>query len=442
MLENIFINEFSKKNLRIGNIFFLSGTFLLPSAFIFGALFLLISLIISFLENKDNFIKDRWNYSIYICLLIIFFSTLKNTLLLTPNEITQYDKYLVWINLFNWIPLLLGYIGFQTYLKSVSQRVLFAKFLIIGSFPVVFSCFLQYVLGIYGPFEIFNGLIIWFQRPLNNSLGVSGLFNNANYLSIWLTIVIPFIFYFIKKRAHNFGKIYLIIICLIFSYFTILTKSRNGFLALIFTIFSFYRIKKSFYILSAFSFFGILTNYLFFLKKINFNLFNSIISERITNNFLDITPRFYVWQSAMELIKKKAIFGWGASTFPFLHQNNMLSHESYYINAQHTHNVFFELAFNFGIPLAAIILIFLLLLLTKVIQNFMKLRNKNYNLLTKAWLISCLIIFFTHLSDITLYDGKVGLIICILFAGLRCSLHEQESNMKLNINNKSLMEIK
>ena len=266
MLKSIFINENEKNNIKIGNILFLSGTILLPSAFPFGAFLLLFSLIISIYENKNFFIKDRWNYFIYLSILIILLSTVKNGLIQIPNELENYNKILIWINLFNWIPLLFGYIGFQTYLKTSFKRVLFTKFLIIGSFPVILSCVLQYVFKIYGPFELFNGLIIWFQRPIDQNLGVSGLFNNANYLSIWLSIVIPFILYFIKKRVNDYEKIILIIICVIFSIFTILTKSRNGFLALVFTILSFYSIKNIFFVLSSFSLIGILSNYFLSLK--------------------------------------------------------------------------------------------------------------------------------------------------------------------------------
>ena len=427
MLKSIFINENEKNNIKIGNILFLSGTILLPSAFPFGAFLLLFSLIISIYENKNFFIKDRWNYFIYLSILIILLSTVKNGLIQIPNELENYNKILIWINLFNWIPLLFGYIGFQTYLKTSFKRVLFTKFLIIGSFPVILSCVLQYVFKIYGPFELFNGLIIWFQRPLDQNLGVSGLFNNANYLSIWLTIVIPFIFYFIKKRGYDYGKIALIIICSIFSIFTILTKSRNGFLALVFTILSFYSIKNIFYFLSTFSLIGILSTYFLSLNNINLNILNLVLSEKFINKFLYFSPRYFIWESALELIKIKPILGWGASTFAFLHNKNF-SQGEYFVNAQHTHNVFIELAFNFGIPLSLTVLIFLLFLFTKVITNYFKIKNKNNSLHIKSWIISCLIILFIHMSDITLYDGKIGLIICILFSGLRCILREQESS--------------
>ena len=427
MLKSIFINENEKNNIKIGNILFLSGTILLPSAFPFGAFLLLVSLIISIFENKKIFLKDRWNYIIYLSILIILLSTFKNGLIQIPNELENYNKILIWINLFNWIPLLFGYIGFQTYLKTSFQRILFTKFLIIGSLPVILSCFLQYVFKIYGPFELFNGLIIWFQRPIDQNLGVSGLFNNANYLSIWLSIVIPFIFYFIKKRVNDYGKIALIITSVIFSVFTILTKSRNGFLALIFTILSFYSIKNIFYFLSTFSLIGILSTYFLSLKNINLNILNLVLSEKILTKFLYFSPRYFIWESALELIKIKPILGWGASTFAFLHYKNFLNGD-YFVNAQHTHNIFIELAFNFGIPLSLTVLIFLLFLFKKLFKNYFKIKNKNNSLHIKSWIISCLIILFIHMSDITLYDGKIGLIICILFSGLRCILREQESS--------------
>ena len=37
-----------------------------------------------------------------------------------------------------------------------------------------------------------NGFIIWYQRPLNDTEGVTSLFNNPNYLGSWLSAIIPF----------------------------------------------------------------------------------------------------------------------------------------------------------------------------------------------------------------------------------------------------------
>ena len=44
---------------------------------------------------------------------------------------------------------------------------------------------------------------------------------------------------------------------------------------------------------------------------------------------------------------------------------------------------------------------------------------ENY-LLNKTWIISCLLVLASHSNDITYYDGKISLLICILFSGLKC----------------------
>ena len=55
------------------------------------------------------------------------------------------------------------FLGFQPYLQNHKERKTIAKLLVIGSVPVVISGFLQYF-DITGPFQILNGLIIWYQN--------------------------------------------------------------------------------------------------------------------------------------------------------------------------------------------------------------------------------------------------------------------------------------
>ena len=80
-----------------------------------------------------------------------------------------------------------------------------------------------------------------------------------------------------------------------------------------------------------------------------------------------------------------------------------------------------ELAHNFGIPVSLLITFTIFALMIKAIKN---LKEKKYNfenfLLDKTWLISCLLVLASHSNDITYYDGKISLLICILFSGLKC----------------------
>ena len=74
--------------------------------------------------------------------------------------------------------------------------------LISGSIPLIFTGLGQYFFKWYGPFEILNGLIIWFQRPLNSDMGLSGLFNNQNYAACWLVVMFPFTLVFLLKSKE------------------------------------------------------------------------------------------------------------------------------------------------------------------------------------------------------------------------------------------------
>ena len=76
----------------------------------------------------------------------------------------------------------------------------FSTFFIAGTVPLIASCLFQLFFNISGPFETLNGLIVWFQKPLSSSGGVSGLFSNKNYAGFWLAVSLPFSLYFIKKN--------------------------------------------------------------------------------------------------------------------------------------------------------------------------------------------------------------------------------------------------
>ena len=152
--------------INVGERFFLLGIFFLPFAFPIGAFFLLISLIFSLINNYKQILKDKWNYPLFISLGIILISTLNSAIINPPYELLKYEKSIIWINLFNWIPIIIGFCGFQPYLVTNNQKIRSTKFLLLGAIPVLISCILQINFNIYGPFRILNGLIVWFQYPL------------------------------------------------------------------------------------------------------------------------------------------------------------------------------------------------------------------------------------------------------------------------------------
>ena len=89
-----------------------------------------------------------------------------------------------------------------------NRKFFFAKVLVAGTIPILISCALQLWFGIYGPFETFWGLIVWFQKPIFDYDGVSGLFSNQNYLASWLIMIWPFSLYLSSKGKETSSKIY------------------------------------------------------------------------------------------------------------------------------------------------------------------------------------------------------------------------------------------
>ena len=419
---------FYKENiLEGGNILFLLGVLFLPSALPISGLFLLPALFISFIKKNNHILNDKSNYSLFIAIGLILFSALNISFLNREILLDNFDISLIWINLFNWLPIFIYFWGFQIYLKTHQQRILFSKFLLIGTIPVMISFILHYFFKIYGPFKTFFGLVVWYQKPLLiTGEPVAGLFSNPNYASMWLVLILPFVIFWLNKyRKKSMKAIFLFFICLNLIYFIFLTDSRNGIMGIAITIFFIYGLKKFLIFSSGFISFLYMPKFLQYI----FNLDNTIylVKEKY---FLDLTlqsPRIDIWRSALSFIPKRPIWGWGGSTFPYLHINNNFGQKEP-INAQHTHNMILELAHNFGVPLTILLSFTLLIFIYKAWKIiFFKYELNQELLLAKTWFIPIIVFLFSHLTDITFYDGKISILISILFAGLKCILNQKKT---------------
>ena len=92
---------------------------------------------------------------------------------------------------------------------------------------------------------------------------------------------------------------------------------------------------------------------------------------------------------------------------------------------QHSHNMPLQLAYDYGLPLSILLTSFITFLFIKSSINIFELKNLNGTfLLNKCWLAACLVAILNHISDITYYDGKISILIWILFAGLKCIIDE------------------
>ena len=406
-----------------GLIFFLIGIFFLPSSIVIGILFLFPSFILSSLSVKKSFYKDYWNYPFIIFGLLITLSAIFQNYLLNNNYAEIWDSKLSLIGLGNWLPLIWVFWAAQTYLNSNSKRKLFSLILVAGTFPVLITGFGQYFLNWTGPFTTLNGLIIWYQRPIENPGGLSGLFSNQNYAASWLNFVWPFcIALFFEKSNDIFKKTTTLGFLISTGMAAFLTFSRNAWLGLFTSIPIVLGKKGVKFILPLITILILVITFSFspiFQGELQ-NSIRNLLPGKILLEFsnegykeLDIT-RIGIYKSALELIKENPFFGTGAGSFT----------EIFYSNTNfwkgHSHNLLLELSLSYGLPAT---IIFFFTVTTLIYLSFKKIffskKIIDISYIDKAFWTALFFFFISQLSDVQYFDGKISLVTWILMAGLK-----------------------
>ena len=426
--------------LNIGNTLFLTGVFFLPSALPVGSLFLLASIIISFCISNKNFLENKWNHAFFLCIVSILVSTFYSCILNPSESLLDFEKSKIWLNLFNWVPIYFAFIGFQIYLKSEKQRLKFQKVLVAGTVPVIISCIMQKFFNLYGPFETLFGTVVWFNYK-HSAEQVSGLFNNPNYLGMWLTLCLPFALSALKLEKNNYlNSVIMYLINILIIYFAFATYSRNALLGVFLSFFILIERKKLFFfsiffLISLLFYNYVLSNFIN-IYQVNFSDLSQANIFQKLSSLQSYNPRISIWSNALNFISMRPFLGWGAGSFPYVFFENSplkvpFSPESL-TQYQHTHNLIIELAYNFGIPIALLIVSTIFSLFIKVLKKIKSL-NKSLSsyLLYKSLLASFFIFLIAHLSDITYYDGKISILFALLLAGVTNIANE---NIELSIN--------
>ena len=437
ILQDYFNKNFldEKKSIEIiGLRLFHIGIFFLSAAPSIGFLLITISSIVASIKRKDNYFNDKYNLPFLLASIIMVINCIFITI--RADSIHNINPSLAWIGILNWLPFFWFFWSFQIYLNNGILRKQAAKYLILGSLSVIFSGFTQYFLGWYGPFEILNQLIIWYQRPLSDGAGVTGLFNNYNYTGAWLSMILPLIIglFFNGGKIKKLNFLILILIFL-FIYMIILTTSRNALLATLITLILLIPIKR-FKFLLIFIFSGLsvlMVNLIPILssniQNIIFTFLPSSLLEKTELNSLSAFnsfPRIELWIKTIKLIKTNLLIGYGGGSFSDLYDISNGKFEG----MQHTHNIFLEIAFNYGLPCSLLIIGTMLFILFKNSELYFLTKNKkllnNYEFLdfNKAWITSFLIFLFLHMFDITYFDGRISTLTWILMAGMRQIIKE------------------
>lgn len=413
---------------NVGLAFFYLGIFLLPSAFSFSAIFLLISSIIGFSIQDENYFSDKWNIPFFIGSLLIICSSLLNSYNNIQNINTEeINPLLSNIYLFNWIPFIFSFYGFQPYLSSKKLRRNSAQIFISGTFPVIFSILGQTIFNWIGPLKALNGFIVWYL-PNTSNFQVTGLFSNANYLGSWLIIILPFsLANLFRKNIKKSSKIILYSFLISIAISIILCGSRSALICMLISIPLFFGLRSLIWLIPLIGVFSVLQfSILFPIFGENFQaIMKVLIPSEIWSNFIDTNSaydisRIGIWEYALNLIKTNPLIGSGASSF------------SSYIHLEagfwkgHSHNLPLELMASYGIPAALFILIpFTLLVGLSFRKIILKKRFFSYeNIFDRSWIISIVLLTLMHLVDIQYFDGRISFSGWILLAGIRNIIKE------------------
>ena len=423
---NKFINL--KLNLKvikpeeIGFITFIIGTFLLFSAPLVASIFLIVSIIVGFFLQKNFFLKDKFNlFLIFVSFLMlsscILFPLSEEVIIYESKSRLSTNPY---IGLVNWIPLFMSFWGFQFVLDSKKKRQICAISLLCGTIPLLFSGYTQYFFNWYGPYQLFNGLIIWFQK--NNPEGrLTSVFNNPNYAGCIFSAIWPFFYATFRNiKGKLSSKFILLIFNLLLIYATLLTASRNALVALIisFLILSI-PLNRKYLIISASSFLAILFFNSIFQGFLKINFFPSYLFEKLEYQNILNDPRIMIWKNSLLYIIDKPLTGWGGNNFSYIWNN---TNKEYF---GHSHSIPLELSIQYGVvtSLAITGMVSLLLFISfkklflSADLKFINYQNKdNFD---RAWFASASSIIFSNLIDIHYFDLRVSILIWILLAGLK-----------------------
>ena len=437
-----YLNRFSKDFIKIkkGFLFLKCGILLLPTLPSLAGLMFLFSGIIGTINRTENFFKDKFNMPLIIMALLMIISCIKINLFNNENIYIDFDKSLNWISLLNWLPFFWLFWSLKIYLNSHKNRYICSKYFILGSIPFLISGILQYFFHWYGPFEFFDGLIVWFLKPICAFggedicvTGLTGFFSNPNTAGSYLALLMPFSLIFFQisfsknlKSKSFYGFILFIILVCIF-----LTTSRNAWLGSLIAFLVL--LNNSSIILFLLTLVLILfpfisSNLSIFPENIN-NTFNELIPYNLRSKFfnfgldsLSSYPRFTIYNIGFEMILRQPIFGWGATVYSIIYEYKTG------IYSAHSHNLLLELAINYGVLVSLTFGFYIFWLITKSYKLINKNKENYYKKVDKAIYCSVIIISIVHLFDIQYFDARISFSFWILLSSLRGMILEYEGS--------------
>ena len=433
-MNNLIFKNFKKVKLKLSFYVFILGLFLLPSAFSIAALLILISLIINTKIIIQTFSSDKWISFFFAASILMIISCLMNTFF--NDHLTKFNinSSLTWIGLANWLPFFWCYIGFKSFLDTPLKRKVSSLSLFCGTFPVLITGIGQYFFNWYGPFEFLNGLIVWYQRPIENFSGLTGLFNNANYMGSWLNVIWPTALACLiesnKNIISNFAN-YIFAAGLSIS--TIFTFSRAAWLGIIIGTLFMYGNRIYKYLISLILFISLLISStilpIFGLGVQTF--LQSLVPQSILMKFINFQySRIGIWKSGFKAVYNNPVFGSGAGSFPEIFKSE------HGIWKGHAHNLPLELIISYGIPVGILIIAPIINIAYLSVKKCF-LNTNRLTIFDKSWITSLIVLLISQMVDIQYFDGRISIVMWLLISGSSNIINENNNKNGKLFNSKN-----
>jgi O-antigen ligase len=398
--------------------------FTLASSALIAAALLLVALVLGS-RGRSPWWGDRANRLLAVVGLLMLLGAAAS------QAFASYQPWLAWVGLGNWLPFFWGFWGFQPYLATPAARRRVALWLVAGTVPVVVTGLGQLYLGWTGPWQILGGLIIWHVKAGGNPPDrLAGLFDYANITGAWLALSWPLLLAALlacgrrwQQRLERSGLELAVVALLVVAQVAglYLTDSRNAWGALLLAL-PIVAGPASWLWLLPLLLLALLPVALATLPGMPAVLqepARALVPQAIWGRLNDLNSqgqrplaitRLSQWGVAVGLIAERPWLGWGAAAFSVIYPLRTGFWHG------HPHNIAIDLALSHGLPVAMLLVGFVLGLLIRAARLGMA----SGPLFERAWWAAALVMVALHATDMPLYDSRVNIAGWILLAGLRC----------------------
>ena len=387
------------------------GLLLLAASALLGGIFLFVALLLGSRGRRSTLADPAHRLLLLIAALMVL------------GCFVAYSGWLAWVGMGNWLPFFWGFWGFQPYLATVAARRRAALMLVAATVPVILTGLGQLWWGWQGPFQALGGMVIWHLHPGGNPPGrLAGLFDYANIAGSWLVLAWPLLLAALLQPGLNRLRravVLLLAVSLVTAVF--LTDSRNAWGALVLALplvvgplswrWLLPLLIAMLLVVAAASVAGV--------PELLQAPARSLVPEAIWGRLSDLhyaghrplaITRLAQWQVALGLVAERPWLGWGAAAFSLIYPLRTGHWHG------HPHNLPIDLAVSHGLPVALLLVGFVLGLLGLSLGPAL-LRGRLFD---RAWWTSTFVLVTLHATDMPFYDSRINVAGWVLLAGIFC----------------------